>query len=449
MIVLTTYPTFEDALIKASQGKIIFFDIQRDYMFFTSVTSPEFYFMKLYDKTNDMTIACIERAIRKLTELISSDTTLIGYNIKNSIKSVIRAMDGISQNAFSTTQPIDFQVILNLTDREAAESIDRSMVFDSFEDYMTKMSTVYNTLIKKLKSEVLQTKISKVLHNAIVPYACIETKGIRLANTIDREDIDDFEAFVSKSSSSISGDIYKDALIYPALNLFGSVTGRTSSNMHALPKKIRKYFIAREGQKMYSFDYNAGEARVLAGLSGDKKLLYIFNNDLDLHTINASVFFDKSLNSITEQERNEAKTAFFGIINGSTSVIDARTIEKTKKTYSTAFDYLESIRETAIKTLRVENPYGRVRHFSTEELYRFNSIKASNTILQSTLSDIKLEAIYNIYNRFGDIILLEIHDCIYAESGFDLSKEIIEEMCKISIDLGCKLRVNSSVGDSL
>src|SRR6185436_485807 len=72
----------------------------------------------------------------------------------------------------------------------------------------------------------------------------------------------------------------------------GSATGRMASqnpgiqnipNKTELGLEIRKSFIAEKGYKLVSFDYSQIELRIAAFLSGDKKLIEIFKEGLDVH----------------------------------------------------------------------------------------------------------------------------------------------------------------------
>jgi|GEM_PF-190718 len=87
--------------------------------------------------------------------------------------------------------------------------------------------------------------------------------------------------------------IADDGRLYSRFLQNGTVTGRMSSkdpNLQNIPtggdygKEIREVFIAPPGTKMVSCDYSQVELRAAAMLSGDKKLVEIFNNDEDIHS---------------------------------------------------------------------------------------------------------------------------------------------------------------------
>ncbi|MCX6747514.1 MAG: DNA polymerase, partial [Candidatus Nomurabacteria bacterium] len=105
----------------------------------------------------------------------------------------------------------------------------------------------------------------------------------------------------------------------------GSSTGRFSStdpNLQNLPiktelgKRIRNGFTAQKGYKIVAFDYSQIELRVVAMLSGDKKMTEIFKEKKDIHSGVASFVFGVSIDKVDSEMRRKAKVINFGIIYG-------------------------------------------------------------------------------------------------------------------------------------
>ena len=105
----------------------------------------------------------------------------------------------------------------------------------------------------------------------------------------------------------------------------GTTTGRFSSqnpNLQNLPiktelgKKIRDGFIAQKGYKLAAFDYSQIELRVVAMLSGDKKMTQIFREKKDIHAGVASFVFGVPIENVDGEMRRRAKVINFGIIYG-------------------------------------------------------------------------------------------------------------------------------------
>ncbi len=242
----------------------------------------------------------------------------------------------------------------------------------------------------------------------------------------------------------------------------GTTTGRFSSqdpNLQNLPiktelgRKIRGGFIAQSGYKLVAFDYSQIELRVAAILSGDKKMTQIFHEKKDAHTGVASFVFNVPMDSVDSEMRRKAKIINFGIIYGmGVSALKKNlggTREEAQKFYDNYFnqfsgvrDYLESIKEFAIKNTYTETMFGRRRYFPNINsrlpfLKNMAERTATNAPIQGTAADIIKLAI-----RFTDEdlrknglkntahLVLQIHDeLVYEVKEEELKKveEIVEK----------------------
>jgi len=82
------------------------------------------------------------------------------------------------------------------------------------------------------------------------------------------------------------------SIIYPRFIQTGTVSGRLSSkdpNYQNLPRKggVRKAFVCRKGYKILRADYSQAELRLIAHMSGDSTMLYIYKNGGDIHKMTA------------------------------------------------------------------------------------------------------------------------------------------------------------------
>lgn len=113
--------------------------------------------------------------------------------------------------------------------------------------------------------------------------------------------------------------------LHTSLNQTIAATGRLSSsepNLQNIPVKgewgprIRRAFVAENGCRLLSADYNQVELRILAHLSEDPNLLAAFQRGEDIHTTTAVQIFGIKPEQITPEMRRTAKTVNFGIVYG-------------------------------------------------------------------------------------------------------------------------------------
>ncbi|MCL5124208.1 MAG: DNA polymerase I, partial [Deltaproteobacteria bacterium] len=113
--------------------------------------------------------------------------------------------------------------------------------------------------------------------------------------------------------------------IHTSYNQAVAATGRLSSsdpNLQEYPirtpegRKIRKAFVPNRGYVLVAADYSQIELRIMAHLSGDKRLLEAFASGEDIHSITAASVFGLPIELVTSEMRRKAKEINFGIIYG-------------------------------------------------------------------------------------------------------------------------------------
>lgn len=103
-------------------------------------------------------------------------------------------------------------------------------------------------------------------------------------------------------------------------NLIGTATSRMTCkgpNFQGIPKEIKGFFHANPGHVFVIVDYSTVELRILAEISGCKKLIDAFNQGLDLHYETAKTVLGKE--GISDDERQIGKVINFGLIYGLTA----------------------------------------------------------------------------------------------------------------------------------
>lgn len=240
----------------------------------------------------------------------------------------------------------------------------------------------------------------------------------------------------------------------------GTTTGRFSSqdpNLQNLPiktelgRKIRDGFVAPKGSKLCAFDYSQIELRVMAMMSGDKKMTQIFREKKDIHSGVASFVFDVPIDQVDNEMRRKAKVINFGIIYGMGVTALRRNLggtrEEAQKFYDNYFnqfsgvrDYLEKVKRFAQEHSYTETLFGRRRNFPNINsripfLKNMAERTATNAPIQGTATAdiIKLAIRYveedlkkeNLLNQAH--LVLQIHD----ELVYEVNEKVLAKAEKI------------------
>jgi DNA polymerase I-like protein with 3'-5' exonuclease and polymerase domains len=241
--------------------------------------------------------------------------------------------------------------------------------------------------------------------------------------------------------------------IYPNYNMSGARTGRLSSsnpNAQQCPPEIDKLFIPRPGMELVTFDESAIEPRILAHYTADPVLLDIFQNNHDFHGYNAKQFFalpctPNEVKTLYPKERAVAKTLGLATVYGAgknrikiaglqagftfTNDECKRIYDNIRKAYSKSFEY--KILEVDNRLQQGEilyNLFGRpVVIQNPDDIY----MKGLNTLIQSSASDLVLEAATRIQRAFhannwaGGVKLL-VHDSITVEYPVEFKEKVLD-----------------------
>ncbi|MES2023482.1 MAG: DNA polymerase [Patescibacteria group bacterium] len=240
----------------------------------------------------------------------------------------------------------------------------------------------------------------------------------------------------------------------------GTTTGRFSSqdpNLQNLPtktelgKRIRNGFVAQKGYKLSAFDYSQIELRVCALLSGDKKMTDIFREGKDIHAGVASFVFGVPQEKVDSEMRRKAKVINFGIIYGmGVSALKKNlggTREEAQKFYDNYFsqfsrikEYLDSVKEFAVKHGYTETLFGRRRRFpNINSRIPFLKSMAERTAINAPIQGTATADIIKLAIRYAEEdlkkaelldrahLVLQIHD----ELVYEIKEDILDEAEKI------------------
>ena len=267
--------------------------------------------------------------------------------------------------------------------------------------------------------------------------------------------------------------------VHTSYHQTGAATGRMSSsdpNLQNIPvrseegRRIRKAFVADEGNCILAADYSQIELRIMAHLSADTTLLNAFKEGLDIHRATAAEVFNVALDEVETEQRRAAKAINFGLIYGMSAFGLAKQLNVTRyqaqdyidlyfERYPGVKNYMDKTREQAHETGYVETLFGRRLYLP--EINSRNGMRrqyaertAINAPMQGTAADIIKRAMINVYNRLqnSDIsafIIMQVHD----ELVFEVAKDHVDDLSALlhkemegAADLNVPLLVDIGVG---
>lgn len=266
--------------------------------------------------------------------------------------------------------------------------------------------------------------------------------------------------------------------IHTTYDTLGASTGRMSSNdpnLQNIPAgdtwsdEIKKAF--RPQQDHWSFvvaDYSQIEIRILACLSGDKKMIETLKEKKDLHYETAKVLFEKE--DISKAERSMAKTVNFGVMYGITPFGLSKMLGKNPAECSVYIDrffdlypatreYFDHIVSETLKVGYSETFFGRRR--TIKWLSDKNSIvreqakrEAMNMPIQWTCADIIKYAMVGISQEFQKRkldaqLIMQVHDELVVECPDTETAEvekILHEVMEHIVEWDIPLTVDVWVG---
>jgi DNA polymerase-1 len=191
-----------------------------------------------------------------------------------------------------------------------------------------------------------------------------------------------------------------------------SITGIPAQTLPAGDSLIRSCFIADVGQSIVSVDYKAQELRVLAALSGDRRMKEAFANDQDLHQITADA---------AGVDRKVGKMANFLVVYGGgagklaqNANIGFPQAKHTLQAFGKAYPGVEALKKTlesqAEASGSITTPTGRVLPVDASRSY-----SALNYMVQSTSRDITCAGLLRLDEAgYTPYLRLPVHDEILA-----------------------------------
>ncbi|MGC8659089.1 MAG: DNA polymerase I [Desulfomonilaceae bacterium] len=267
--------------------------------------------------------------------------------------------------------------------------------------------------------------------------------------------------------------------IHTSYNQAVAATGRLSSsdpNLQNIPirtqegRKIRKAFVPENGHVLVGADYSQIELRIMAHLSGDKRLLEAFTSGEDIHSITAASVFGLPIELVTPEMRRKAKEINFGIIYGMGAFklsnqigvslkVAKQYLEDYYQTYSGVREFMEKAPDDASRVGFVTTILGRKRYLP--DLTNPNKVAqqaarriAINTTMQGSAADLMKLAMINVHNRLKREklpanLILQVHDELVLEvreDHVDVAVKLLKFEMEHAYELSVPLVVDVSVG---
>jgi DNA polymerase I len=273
--------------------------------------------------------------------------------------------------------------------------------------------------------------------------------------------------------------------VHTSYALAATTTGRLSSsdpNLQNIPvrneagRKIRRAFIAAEGNKLISADYSQIELRLLAHIADIPQLKAAFAKGQDIHATTASEMFGVPVKGMPPEVRRRAKAINFGIIYGISAFGLANQLGIPReeagayiKRYFERFPgirtYMDQTKAFVRERSYVTTIFGRKCHYprvtaSNPSERAFNERAAINAPLQGSAADIIRRAMVRMdaalrQAKLSAQMLLQVHDELVfeapnseVEATIEVVRNVMADAPHPSIQLAVPLQVDAKAAQN-
>jgi len=295
---------------------------------------------------------------------------------------------------------------------------------------------------------------------------------------IDYRELDKLK---SVYTDALPHQIAPDGRIHCLLNQTVAATGRLSSsdpNLQNIPirtelgRRIRRSFVAENGNKIISADYSQLELRLLAHITQDPVMLEAFQNGEDIHARTARLVFGAKTDEELKEARRFAKIVNFAIAYaiepwglsqrvGISRPEAKKVIEDYYDTYKGVRRYMEEVPVRAREHGYVRSIYGRIRPLPGINDRNANIRKAAereaiNMPIQGTASDIVKLAMLRVDEEFKRQgleaqLLMQVHDELLVETPAAVAEhvaEVLKREMETAVSLDVPLVVDVGIADN-
>ncbi len=291
----------------------------------------------------------------------------------------------------------------------------------------------------------------------------------------------ELEKLKSVYTDALPHQVAADGRIHGQLNQTVATTGRLSSsdpNLQNIPirtelgRRIRRAFVAEQGNKLISADYSQLELRLLAHITRDEVMLDAFKNGEDIHNRTSRLVFHAQTDEEMKEARRFSKIVNFAIAYaiepwglsqrvGISRQEARKVIDDYYATYKGVRRYMDEIPVQAREHGYVRSLYGRVRplpgiHDRNANIRKAAEREAINMPIQGTASDIVKIAMLHADNAFRREglkaqMLMQVHDELLVECPASEAERVaatLKREMENAVELDVPLVADTGIGDN-
>lgn len=274
-----------------------------------------------------------------------------------------------------------------------------------------------------------------------------------------------------------------DGRVRTSYKIAGTKSGRLSSsetifgiglNIQNVPAgPAREIYIPDPGHVFIQGDLSQAEARIVAYVAGEERLIDVFEQGGDIHKRNASIIFGKPVEEVAPQERQLAKKIVHASNYGMGArrfkevcweelnlELDEATAKRYQRMYFNQFPKIElwhrTVQAQLYKNRTLTTPYGRKRMFFGflgDDLFK----EAYSYVPQSTVSDHLNHSLLRVHEYLKHMpgagsIVMQVHDSLMVQCPVGTEQRMIERMRYFMdqpVNVGgrvCRIPVDFKVG---
>ena len=273
--------------------------------------------------------------------------------------------------------------------------------------------------------------------------------------------------------------IKEDGRIHSSFNTFSPRSSRAMSSRPNLQNvtrnsPLKNIFISKPGYSFLYYDFSALEFRLWAIISKDDNAIKFIKEGKDIHKYIASIFYKKTEEEVTKEERDSIKTVVYGSIYGADAEavayianVDKQLAERVQQIFfqlcRKGYFWIKEMESKIAKDKFVTTIFGTTKYVQDLELAQDKQRKhlidsAKNFIVQSTGGELGFIAMVKIHKAFRangldahyvhnihDGNIIEIKD-EHLEKGLEIVKKYGNNPIQLSAPITIEIKVGKSWG---